>query len=100
MSKINCWEYFKCGREAGGSKTKELGICPAATETRLNGINNGTNGGRACWALAQTLCGGDVQGNLVDKMARCLECTFRKQIIHEEKDQFKSSRDILEKLKD
>lgn len=34
MSRTNCWEYFKCGREPGGSKVDELGVCPAATEER------------------------------------------------------------------
>lgn len=23
----NCWEFKKCGRETGGSKVKELGVC-------------------------------------------------------------------------
>jgi hypothetical protein len=30
MSKLNCWELKKCGREAGGAKSNEMGICPAA----------------------------------------------------------------------
>jgi len=25
---LNCWEFKKCGREPGGEKASELGICP------------------------------------------------------------------------
>ena len=28
----NCWEIKKCGRETGGPKSKELGVCVAARE--------------------------------------------------------------------
>ena len=52
MSKQNCWEFKKCGREPGGVKTAELGVCPAATTEKANGLNSGRNGGRACWAIA------------------------------------------------
>jgi len=45
MAKLNCWEDLKCGREAAGNKISELGVCPAATETSCNGMNNGKNGG-------------------------------------------------------
>ena len=31
MSLINCWEVKKCGREPGGAKVAELGVCPAST---------------------------------------------------------------------
>jgi hypothetical protein len=48
MKKLNCREIKKCGREPGGAKVKGLGICPASTEERLDGIYRGKNGGRAC----------------------------------------------------
>lgn len=98
MSKRNCWEYFCCGREPGGRYSETLGTCPASTETRIDGINGGTNGGRGCWAVTKTLCGSEEQGNIVDKMSRCIECEFRKFVLHEEGDKFKTSREILEKL--
>lgn len=31
MAKLNCWEFKKCGRETGGLKIKEMGVCPDAT---------------------------------------------------------------------
>ena len=76
MSKINCWEYRKCGRNLGGEKVEELGICPAATEACLNGINGGTNGGRSCWTIAGTFCFGEVQGTFARKIDACMECEF------------------------
>ena len=29
--KLNCWEYKKCGRQPGGDRAKEMGICPVTT---------------------------------------------------------------------
>jgi len=97
--KPNCWEFKKCGREVGGATVSELAVCPAATEPRTNGINNGKNGGRACWALAGTLCGGKVQGSFAAKVGNCMKCEFYQLVGMEEKDNHQSSRDILEKLK-
>ena len=73
---LNCWEFKKCGRQPGGAKATELGVCPASTETRTNGINSGTNGGRACWVLAGTLCGNKVQGTFAQKLTNCMKCEF------------------------
>lgn len=100
MSKLNCWEHFKCGREEGGLKVKELGLCPAAIERRADGINGGKNGGRACWALAQTLCAGMLQGDVVSKMAKCMSCEFKKLVLHEEKLDFVNTKTILEIMGD
>ena len=63
--RLNCWEFKKCGREVGGAKAKELGVCPAYP-----------NHGRSCAALAGTLCGGKVQGTFAQKFANCLKCEF------------------------
>ena len=96
--KQNCWEFKKCGREAGGSKSSELGVCPAATETRLNGTNSGTNGGRACWALAGTLCGGKVQGSFANKVGNCMKCEFYQLVGQEEGANQEGAGEILAKL--
>jgi hypothetical protein len=69
--KANCWEVKKCGREAGGKNARELGICPATTDTRLHGVHEGKNAGRACWILAGTLCGGKLQGSFGEKFKNC-----------------------------
>jgi len=64
MAKINCWEHKKCGRQRGGDRINELGMCPSV-ENRVNGIHGGANGGRCCCAIAGTLYGDKVQGTYV-----------------------------------
>ena len=86
MSKINCWDSRKCGRGPGGEKGKELGICPAAADARLNGINGGTNGGRSCWTVAGTFCFGEVQGTFARKIDDCMECEFFWLVADEEEE--------------
>lgn len=74
--RLNCWEFKKCGREPGGDKVSELGVCPAAVWDQRQGVNGGKNGGRVCWVLVGTLCGGKVQGVFADKIGNCAECEF------------------------
>ena len=76
MEKLNCWEYKKCGRYKGGVEVRKCGICIATTEERTNGINQGKNGGRCCWAVAGTLCEGPVQGSFATKLDKCYDCEF------------------------
>ena len=96
--KENCWEVKKCGRQSGGEKSNELGICPASTEGKLNGLNGGTNGGRACWVIQQTLCGNQVQGGFADKLSSCLKCDFYSAVRNEEGRKFQTSRQIFARL--
>lgn len=98
----NCWEFKKCGREPGGVKSKELGVCPAATESRLININSGKKGGRACWAVTGTLCGGKIQGSFATKLGNCMNCDFFIQVWKEEnkKGKYVQTQEILKKLKD
>lgn len=84
MAKLNCWEFKKCGRELGGANVKKLGVCPANTEQRTDGLNSGKNGGRVCWAIPGTLCGGE--GTFVTKLASCMKCEFYKLVVREEAD--------------
>ena len=83
--KQNCWEFKECGRELYGRKTEELGTCPAATDASKHGMNNGTNGGRICWAVAGTLCGSTIQGTFAEKEDVCLACEFYQKVAEEEK---------------
>ena len=82
--KLNCWEFKKCGREPGGAKVAELGVCPVANETLSNGLNEGSNAGRICWAVAGTLCGGRVQGTFAQKRRSCTQCDFYHMVKTEE----------------
>jgi len=99
MGKQNCWDFKKCGRQPGGAKVSELGVCPVATEVRTNGMNSGRNGGRVCWAIAGSLCGGQVQGSFVSKLGNCMKCEFYQLVGMEEGPNHQSSKEILEKLK-
>jgi hypothetical protein len=63
---LKCWEFKHCGREEGGSKDLELGVCPAYTQ----------GAGDACWLIAGTLCGGTVQGRYAQKLEACVFCDF------------------------
>jgi len=76
MKKLNCWEYKKCGREPGGTLVPKMGLCPASVETRVTGINAGSNGGRVCWAIAGTFCGWQLNGTYADKLTNCHNCNF------------------------
>jgi hypothetical protein len=82
---VNCWEFKKCGRETGGARAAELGICPAQTETRRHGLNGGTNAGRVCWAVTGTLCGGQVQGTFAMKLSNCMQCDFYRTVHSEQR---------------
>jgi hypothetical protein len=96
---LNCWEFKKCGREPGGNKAKELGICPAAIDERLHGVHGGKNAGRACWVLAGTMCGGKVQGTFAQKNQNCAICDFFKTVKEEEHSAYELSIVLLNRIK-
>lgn len=89
MAAMNCWDFKKCGRQPGGAKVAELGVCPAAAEASAGGVNRGQQGGRFCWAVTGTFCGGKVQGSFVQKQKSCTECDFYKLVKSEEGANFK-----------
>lgn len=84
MAEMNCWEFKKCGRQPGGEKVEVLGICPAARPNRMDGMNGGTYGGRVCWMIAGTLCGGRVQGTFASKIDNCTNCDFYQHLQRQE----------------
>ncbi len=65
----NCWDVKQCGRIPGGDKVDELGVCPAYP-----------NGGKICWRIAGTFCGGNVQGSAAKKLSSCTKCEFYKEM--------------------
>lgn len=86
MAKLNCWESKQCGREPGGARVDELGVCAAALEETTDGVNGGSKAGRVCWAVTGTLCGGKTQGTFARKFANCLlDCAFFKTVMRDEK---------------
>ncbi len=80
MAGLNCWEYKHCGRQPGGAKVGDLGVCPASLDRSSQGTNGGNNGGRFCWYVAGTFCGGTVQGSFAQKKASCMSCEFYKVV--------------------
>jgi len=97
--KKNCWEFKNCGRQEGGKYVNDLGICPAATEKRLEGVHGGTNAGRACWVIAGTLCKGEIQGSFAKKYKRCEQCDFYREVKKGEGMKFIFSAVLLSKIK-
>ncbi len=64
---MKCWEFMKCGRENGGAKDKEFGVCPAYPDH-----------GKNCVRVVGTLCHGKVQGSFAAKLHDCMRCDFYK----------------------
>ena len=89
MSKQNCWEFKQCGQGQN---------CPAYMEEKLDGIHEGVNGGRSCWVIAGTLCGGIIQGSFAKKVGSCMQCDFYKSVKQEEFPNFKMSASLIKLL--
>ena len=64
---LPCWEFKKCGREKGGAKEKEMGVCPAWPDH-----------GFSCAGVTGTFCGGQVQETFAKKIGNCAKCDFFK----------------------
>jgi len=99
MARQNCWEFKKCGRQPGGVNVSKLGVCPACIEEKLDKQNEGRNGGRSCWVICGTLCGGEVQGTFAAKIKNCFKCDFYQIVQDEEKADFVPASELLKKLK-
>ena len=95
--KQNCWEVMQCGRGPGQGLDQEH-ICPAARENRLDGVHGGQNAGRACWVVAGTCCGGNVQGVFAQTITKCRHCMFYQQVVSEEKENFLDTVSLFQKL--
>ena len=99
MAKLNCWEFKKCGREPGGANERTMGPCPAARERRLDGVHGGRQGGRACWVVAGSMCGGEIQGTFAQKFETCSRCDFYEMVRGEEMGSFNLTPVLLAKLR-
>ncbi len=98
MTKINCWEFKKCGRESNGDNASVLGVCPASTNTVLDGVHNGKDAGRACWVVAGTMCNGKVQGLFAQKYNDCKLCDFYQKVKEEEGKDFLITVDLIKMI--
>jgi rubrerythrin len=100
FSKVNCWEFKKCGRQPGGIHERDSGSCPVTWEKSLDGVHDGIAAGRACWVVAGTLCRGKVQGSFAQEIMQCEACDFYKRIHHEECSSFLTPAELLSKIKE
>ncbi|HUO76165.1 MAG TPA: hypothetical protein VMU21_01185 [Thermodesulfovibrionales bacterium] len=98
-SKLNCWEFKRCGRQLGGLRINDLGRCPATLEERLDGVHDGVYAGRACWVVAGTFCRNEVQGTFAQKFESCQKCDFYEKVREEEYPNFELSASLLSKIK-
>jgi hypothetical protein len=57
---------------------------PPPTVSVLDGANGGTNGGRACWVVTDTLCTGKPSGEYERKIYECRKCSFYARVHVEE----------------
>ena len=96
--KKNCWEHKGCGREPGGANS-DRGVCPAALETKMDGVHGGKNAGRTCWVVAGTHCGGEVQGSFAKKRGGCESCDFLRAVQDDERGRFLPSILLLRRLR-
>lgn len=99
MQRLNCWEFKKCGREVDGDNIAEFGICPASLNTVLDGVHSGISAGRACWAVAGTMCNGHITGSFAKKYKDCGLCDFYNKVREEEGENFVLTIDLLGMIK-
>lgn len=78
--KLNCWEFKKCGREPGGRNIAQYGICSIPVAVDSDGMNDGKNGGRACWLWRESACGDIMRKCSVEEIRECRECDFYKSV--------------------
>jgi len=98
-TKLNCWEFKKCGRQPQGAKVREMGLCPATVQQELDDVHEGTNAGRACWVVGGTFCKGQVQGTFAQKFKNCEQCEFYQLVRQEEGVNFVLSATLLTKFR-
>ncbi len=80
MTKLNCWEFMKCGMEPGGCNSEENGVCPVATEAFAHELNSGKNGGRLCWVIAENSNDEKIKCSASHKKTSCFSCDFRYKV--------------------
>lgn len=97
MSKLNCWEFYNCGKEEGGKDVGMEGPCPASTFEAAHNFMGGINGGRACAYIAGTFCSETLEGEIKDiykspspanRLKLCTDCDFYHHLRKEEQDRF------------
>jgi len=99
MALKNCWEVMLCGFGPGQEKALRHGVCPAAIDTKFDGLNGGLNGGRCCWTVDGTNCATRLGGIAAVKNAACRKCKFYRQVKRESAAIFQDSASTLSSWK-
>jgi len=73
-----------CGREPGGMRAEELGVCPVTTKVSADGLNGGVNGGRVCWVIENSCCQHVLEEMGKQGDASCMRCEFHLLVREEE----------------
>lgn len=90
---------MKCGREPGGEKVQELGICPATTFDLTDGYLDGINGGKACAYIFGDFCSESHTGTSRDKKKACAACDFYNEMKYRHRVDF-SLQSIIEHIEE
>lgn len=69
---LNCWEFKRCGNEDR---------CVAAKDPQHNGFFGGTNGGRFCAFIGETLCFDATPRSTTEKLEVCVTCEFYHELM-------------------
>ena len=96
---MNCWDFKECGLGPDDDKINKIGICPAARAEILDGVHHGKSGGRACWVVPGTFCGGEAQGEFVQKYSTCMNCDFYQIVREEEGPKFQITLLLMKRFK-
>ena len=78
--KLNCWEYFNCGREKNGLMVPFMGECSASTTMKNDGTNSGVGAGRSCWSI----CSDECRMAESQMIKSCFDCPFYIRVQYEE----------------
>lgn len=87
--KINCWEFKQCNTASRNKENSPPDKCPVLSAKEFDTVNGGVNGGRICWKVAGSFCGGKVQGTFAQKIETCLSCDFFREVFKEEGETFR-----------
>lgn len=89
MNKMNCWDFFKCGRDVF-SQNRTASVCNVSIIQSNHGVNDGSNSGRYCWRIYGSFCE-EKRGTVRFKEKFCNQCGFKKMVRDEEGDGFQDS---------
>lgn len=95
--KLNCWEYFQCGREVSNQHRSDS-VCNVSLISSFNGTNGGSNAGRYCWHVEGSYCISSQanvnkehdRGTVLFKENFCRSCSFRQLVKREEGSSYKN----------